>query len=341
MASLADLIHGQKPQIAPFEPTDPIAELQKLLLGESQDWPQIAGLSDMYQTYMTDAFNKLFDFSDITKQGGIDTDALLKAAQPLIMGDIPKDTAAQVLRSSAARGLSSGLLGSPAGQSIDPLQLGLTSLDLKQMGAGLVGAGTNAAQRWQQIAQGAMLPPSANLYSPEWFTQFIAQQNAARQATKQERYNVAAAPDPAISGIAGTIMNLVGAYLGHGMGGGGGGIIPNTQVQGNTGFLSNFSNASQGGAPTGLGGFLGNLWGGATGSNTYGPSAGDMSTLGANYGAAGLPVTYGESGFPSAIPVAGVDYGQGYGTGFYQGGQQGSYDTTPYQYNIAQNPFNQ
>lgn len=220
-------VFGQKPQVAPFEPTDPLKELGSLLGGEIKDWPQIEQLSNLYQTYMMGALNEAIPgFSDILKAGGTDTEALLTQAEPLIKGEIPPDVAQSVMRSAAFQSLGSGTMGSPMAGALTARDLGVTSLDLMSQGANLLGAGGNAAQRWAQIASGTILPPSSQLYSPEWFSTFMAQQRAAKQATQQLRYNVAAAPDPAAAGISGTIMNLLGAYLGHGMGGGGGSITP-------------------------------------------------------------------------------------------------------------------
>jgi hypothetical protein len=109
--------------------------------------------------------------------------------------------------------------------------------DAMQKGAGLASEAGNAAQRWMQMAMGTVLPASSQLYSPEWFSQFMAQQRQAKQANQQMRYNVAAAPDPVVSGIAGTVMNLVGAYLGAGRGGGGGNMLqtsdPNAMANAN------------------------------------------------------------------------------------------------------------
>lgn len=227
MASFLDSIFGAKPQVAPFQPTDPLAELHQLLSGEIKDWPQIEELSSLYQTYMMGALNEAVPgFSDILKQGGADTQALLDQAAPLIQGEIPPDVAQSVMRSAAFQSLGSGTLGGPMGSALTARDLGLTSLDLMNQGANLLGQGGNAAQRWAQIASGTILPPSANLYSPEWFSTFMAQQRAAAQATQQFKYNVAASPDPALQALNQWIEQVggtaIGAYTGGGMGGGGG-----------------------------------------------------------------------------------------------------------------------
>lgn len=221
MASLSALIHGTKPQVAPFEPTDPIAELQKLLSGEVSSWDDITKIGNLYQDYMQSAYEKeIPGFADILRQGGADTASLLSEAAPLIKGELPPDVLNQVFRQSAFENLGSGLLGSPAGGANQARQLGLTSLEAMNQGANLLTAGGNAAQRWQGIASGMILPPTANMYSPQWFSQFMAEQNAARQATQQYKYNVAAAPDPAWADRAKLLATYGGMALGGGIGGG-------------------------------------------------------------------------------------------------------------------------
>lgn len=300
MATFGELIHGRKPEVAPFIPTDPIAMLKKLLSGEIKDWPQIEQLGNLYQTYMTQGIEKLFpNFSDVLSQGGIDTQNLLQSAEPLTRGELPEDVKQQVLRSSAYQGLMAGTLGGPMGAALGARDLGLTSLDLMKQGAGLLGEAGNAAQRWAGLASGTMMNPSSQMYSPQWFSQFMAEQNAAKQATKQLRYNVAAAPDPAwadraklfasILGMAGGGMMgggagnaATGAYaqnFSNLMGGGGDGMSYNqfAQTSGgmpqnfgygqnlygggqNPGFFTNFGTAAAGGDQTGIGGWLGSFF---------------------------------------------------------------------------------
>lgn len=172
--------------------------------------------------------NAIPGFADILSQGGADTLSLLQEAKPLIEGEIPDDVKSQVLRSSAFQSLMGGTAGSSMASALQARDLGLTSIDLMNKGANLLTAGGNSAQRWASLAQGTILPPTASMYSPAWFAQFQAEQNAAKQATKQFKYNVDAAPDPAWAGITGTAMNLLGAYLGAGRGGGGGNMLATT-----------------------------------------------------------------------------------------------------------------
>lgn len=283
MASLSALIHGSKPEVAPFIPTDPIEMLKKLISGEITDYPQIEQLGNLFQQDMFDKFGAAgLDLRSLIEMGGKDAQTLLEQAAPLERGEIPEDVRNQVLRSAAFQSLGSGTIGGPMGMALGARNLGLTSLDLMRQGSDLATAGGNAAQRWSQIATGTILPPSSQLYSPQWYTQFMAEQNQAKQATKQLKYNVAAAPDPAWADRANLVASIIGMYLGGPAGGnvkatgsygsmfGAGGQQPGatpgmgqygTQQQGaqNPGFFSNIATARAGGQQTGFGGFLGSL----------------------------------------------------------------------------------
>lgn len=290
MATFGELIHGRKPEVAPFIPTDPLEMLKKLLTGEIKDWPQIQALGDLYQNYMVSGIENLFpNFSEVLGLGGADTQSLLSEAAPLIKGELPEDVKSQVLRSSAFQNLMGGG-GDQFLQSLQGRDLGLTSLDLMKQGAGMLEAGGNAAQRWAGLASGTMMNPGSQLYSPEWYSEFIAKQNAAKQATKQMQFNVDAAPDPAWADRAAMFANILGMAAGGGMGGGGGlgssvsthyssdfggggkaGTTPfptgnygYTQPSSNNpGFMQNFlnaQNAQPGTTPVGVGGWLGSFF---------------------------------------------------------------------------------
>ena len=224
--SFLDSIFGRKPDVPGLKETDPLAELNTLLGGEIKDWPQIEQLSNLYQQYMLGALDEAIPgFGDILKQGGVDTLSMLTEADPLIHGQIPDDVKQQVLRSGAFQGLMSGG-GGQFTSSLQARDLGLTSLDLQQKGAAMAGEAGNAAQRWASIAGGTIMSPSQNMYSPAWFSDFIAKQRASQQAIKQQRANVAAAPNPFgqalnqwLEQVGGTIVS---SYAGGGMGGMGG-----------------------------------------------------------------------------------------------------------------------
>lgn len=259
--SFLDDVFGAKPNVPNLQPTDPLAELGTLLGGEIKDWPQIEQLSSLYQNYMLGALDEAVPgFSDILKTGGQDAESLLQQAAPLIQGQLPPDVQAQVERSAAFQSLGSGTAGSPMGSALTARDLGLTSLDLMNQGANLATAGGNAAQRWAGIAQGTILSPSQSLYSPEWFSTFMAQQRASQQAIAQQKANVAAAPSPALQALNQWVEqvggSIVSSYAGGGMGGGKGSnyqtsynpaqyLGGNVSTPGGSAYGSQFANPAQ------------------------------------------------------------------------------------------------
>src|SRR5439155_10089844 len=183
-------------------------------------FPEISKLGDQYQQYLIGQYETLLPgFKDILKSGGATTQEMLDAAAPLLRGEIPKDVQEQIQMSSAYQSLSAGTAGSPMSRALTARDLGLTSLNLINQGANLQGQAGNAFQRWTGIAGQTNMNPSAFLVSPTQGAEWQRQENIYQQQTKQRRYNVAAEPDPVAKGVSDTLINLLGAYLGKGMGG--------------------------------------------------------------------------------------------------------------------------
>jgi hypothetical protein len=266
---ISGLIHGERPQFAKLKILDPLELMKQLLSGEIENWPLIQDLGQHFQDYMVGQLENLIpNFSDILKEGGVQTAAMQKEAAPLIRGEIPEDVQAQVARSAAFQSLMAGSMGGPIGMALTARDFGLTSLDLMQKGATLSTLAGNAAQRWAGIAGSTMMNPSSQLYSPQWFAQFRQEQEAARTANQQLGYNIAAAPDPAWSDRAKLLATYGGMALGGAVGGGGGGAGSSMNAysssfggQGqNLGFGGNYQSAMYGTQPVGLGGAAGAAW---------------------------------------------------------------------------------
>jgi hypothetical protein len=230
--------------------------LGKLLRGEITQWPSIVELGNLFQT---DVFKKL-------EQGGLDLQSLISLggqnaqqtglnALALQKGELPPEDVAQLFRTSAMQNLQSGLFGSSAGTANQLRNYGIGMVQGQQTGASLSEQSGNAAQRWAQIAMGTVLPDSSQLYTPDWFTNYMAEQEAAREAQKQRQFNAAAAPDPAAAGIAGTVTGIIGAIYGHG----GGGNYSDYAGQYNKATASNVPPTSQ---FSGVGGTISNALGG-------------------------------------------------------------------------------
>jgi hypothetical protein len=266
-------VFGSTPDIIPYTPTILSDEQLKAIKADLDAMPQIKTLGGKYYDYMLGLMNRSIPgFSDILAQGGTLTKTLQSLSAQELAGQIPQDVVDQITRSTAYQNLGSGIFGGPMGAANQARNLGLTSLDMVKLGIGTQEAAGNAAQRWSNIASALNMNPASFFITPQEQAAMTMQNNLYAQQTAQRAENQKAAPNPVAKGISDTIINLIGAYLGAGKGGGGGGIAPNY-----------FASEAQGG-----------------------PSGSDMGQMTQNYAAAGSsrPV-FGASGYPSAIPVEG------------------------------------
>lgn len=272
MASILDSIFGAKPQIADYQSLDFSQEQLDALMGDLAAFPQISALgADFQKSYLSELNTAIPGFSNILAEGGTLTKQMEDVAGTELSGEIPPDVAAQVQRTSAFQNLISGAGGGMANANT-ARNYGLTSLDLINQGANLAGQAGNAAQRWAGAsgAGGAANIMASMLQTPQQRSQFDMQQNLIKQAVQQARNNVAAAPNPALQALNQWIEQV-------------GGTIVSAYA---TGGLSK----------------------GGDFKTTGGPTAAEMPNLSANFAAAGSPTpVFGESGYPSAIPVDGYN----------------------------------
>lgn len=276
-----DLVFGQKPEVAKYTPTDFSQEQIDNLLANIQAFPDITKLGDLYQQYMLDQFDQAgVPLKELLGQGVGLTKQEMGQAQQELAGQIPQDVQDALQRSSAFQNLLAGGGGAMASANT-ARNYGLTSLDMINRGAALAGEAGNAVQRWEGIASGTMMNTAGQMVTPQQRAALDMQNRLYQQATKQLGFNIAAMPDPAAAGISGTIMNLLGAYLGHGMGGGGGSITPSYQSMG------------YGGAGQGMS---------FGGTNQYAATTGGFNFGGSNFGGSNIPYM---GGGPSDVTTPG------------------------------------
>ena len=228
MATISKLIHGTKPKVAPFVATDPTKSLDKLLSGEMTDWPEIQQLSQLFQQNQFEQMG--FDLPGLLSLGGENAAQTEKNALAWQKGEIPQEAQDALRRFGAQQNLTSGMgFWNPSAGGANQIRNFFSGpgglLDYQKAGIDAAAAGGNATQRWQQIAQGTMLPQSAYLYSPQYFNDFMAKQAAAKRDALQQKYNIAAQPDPAWADRAALAGNILGLYAG---GKGGAGSSMNT-----------------------------------------------------------------------------------------------------------------
>jgi len=196
----AEGIFGRKPQVAEYSPTDLGAEAKKAAASNISNMPEIEAL-----------LNRILPgYTSQVAQGSKNTLSLLR-------GEIPQDVQDRIRRNSAFQSLSSGFGGSGMAKALTARDLGLTSLDLMDRG-------TNSAQRWAGLTEGAVSPFSVTAKEQADQT---SKNNLYQQAVKQFEFNVAAAPSPAAAGLF-NLDNAIGSQfmsfgLGSAMGAMGGG----------------------------------------------------------------------------------------------------------------------
>lgn len=214
-----DKVFGTKPDVAPFVPVNLSDETRKAVEANLSNYPGISNLLDKI----------IPGFSDMLAQGSENTLSELR-------GELPQDVQDQVTRSAAFKSISGGFGGTQMAGALTARDLGLTSLNLTQLG-------TNSAQMWSSIAEGAFGPFTVSTGQQAGTT---AANNAGIQANKQFQFNVDAAPDPGAAGVFELDRQLGEMMLSFGLGAAGGAI-----AGGGAG-----TSAIGGRAPTGSGSYL-------------------------------------------------------------------------------------
>jgi hypothetical protein len=206
---------GSKPQVAMYRPFNLEAEMGKALGGDIGAFPQLEQLGKLYSSDILNQLNTMLPgYSDTMAKGEAGASKLLDVSSQMLSGDLPQDVKEQIERSDAFQALSGGYAGSGMAHSLTARDLGLTSLDLMKQGASMLGQGGNSAQQWAAMAKGNILDPSAFFVTPQQQGAFDTEQRILRQQSLQNRYNVAAAPDPTMLGL----MQIASQFTG-GMGG--------------------------------------------------------------------------------------------------------------------------
>jgi hypothetical protein len=283
-------IFGKKPDIVPFKPIDFGLSQIKSITENLAAFPKIQQLGSLFQDYMTSAYNKAIpNFSALLEMGGKTTEDILKAAGPLLRGEIPEDVKAQVLRTGAYQSLLAG--GGPAFlHGLQARDIGRTSLDMLSTGANLVGAGASAAQRWAGLASGLIMNPAGFLITPKDQANLDLQQTLIKRQVAQERANLAAAPNPIAKGLSDLVAYLTASYIGHGAAG-----QPPKAPTYDTGGVANAAALNAGGV--------------AQFTNQYGTSTVGPVDMGGGFAPGGGD--FGGGGGGSAFPVSGGGGGGG------------------------------
>lgn len=306
MASWLDSIFGAKPDVAAYTPTDLGASELQAIMDNIDAWPQIENLGNLYENYMLNSFDTAgLDLGSILRQGGIDVQAELAAADPLLHGQIPKDVLDQIQRSSAFTNLMAGTSGSPMGGANTARDLGLTSLDLISKGAGLVGEAGASGNAFATLAGKAILNPATMMVTPQEQAALTMQNNLYTQATRQLQNNINAAPDPALQALNQWVEQLGGTIIGSYAGAHGGN------------YKTSYDPAAEGATPI-------NPGQSAAFTSAFGPS---MESAFAGTDAFGQPISAPPTSDTGYVPTNSYLPNSGYNTSPYYGSY--GYSGTP------------
>jgi len=219
---LLKMIFGTKPEIAGWQDINLGDEQMKSILANLKAFQSgnLQQLGNLYQDYMFNLYGRAgMDIKDLISKGSGTVGQMLGTAKEELAGAVPSDVQNFVRRATAQQNLGSGLLGSAMGAANWARNLGLTSLDMINRGANLATTAGNAAQRWAGVASGTMLPPSSFLITPTQQYQATQSNQLIQRQIQQERFNVAAAPNPIAKGLSDLVAYLTASYIGHGAAG--------------------------------------------------------------------------------------------------------------------------
>lgn len=216
---LLKMIFGTKPLVAGFQDVILGDEQMKSILANLKAFQSgdLQQLGNLYQDYMFNLYGRAgLNLKDLISKGGGTVGQMLGTAREQLMGLVPRDVQEFVRRTTAQQNLGSGLFGGAMGAANWARNLGMTSLDLINKGANLAGQAGNAAARWAGIASGTMLPPGSFLINPMQQYESTLQNRLIQRQIQQERFNVAAAPNPIAKGLSDLVAYLTASYIGRG-----------------------------------------------------------------------------------------------------------------------------
>lgn len=125
-----------------------------------------------------------------------------------LRGEIPKDVAESVQRTSAAKALYGGFGGSQAGRNLTARDLGLTSLDLSTKAL-------DSTSRWMATVKGTMTSPTMDVTSmfitPQQRIQTVANENQMQFQRDMAAATEAAKPNP-IAAAFGNVLTTAGGF---------------------------------------------------------------------------------------------------------------------------------
>lgn len=188
-------------------------------LAQQQQWPALTDFTNTINQQATAGYTGLINtlYPGATSQLG----QISSLAGGYLKGQIPADVQAQIQRATAQQAMSGGYAGTGQAANLTARDIGMTSVDLTQLGANMYGTGVGAAK--------GMIPgyvnPASLLFSP---SQLLARTDQANYyntdvANQQQIINAQLAEKQAVSTQTGT-TSMLSSLFGSGSGSSGGSV---------------------------------------------------------------------------------------------------------------------
>jgi len=207
--SFLNEIWGSKPTV-PALPALNLSTEQENAIGSNQKaLPAAEQLVGQANQFSQQQIQKMLEsaipnYAAITGQAGTDIEAMLK-------GEIPSDVSTAVINHGAARALGGGFGGSGMHSDLVARDLGLTSLDM-------ITKGLSSAQSWistmDKLYQPGMIDVSSMFITPSQQASFDVEERNAQFQRQWMSSQIAALPDPVISGVEQELYGLAKSFVG-------------------------------------------------------------------------------------------------------------------------------
>ena len=205
----AGALFGTKPNVPPWEGVSLDQSQNQATAANEAALPGLeklaSGVNAFNQEELTTLFNSIMPgWSNMVSQSGKNISSELK-------GEIPTDVAQALQSSDAAKALTGGFGGSGLSGNLTARDLGLTSLNMMQQGQ-------SSLESWSSMIDQMFAPGQFNIQS-----MFISPQQEFSASMENEalKFNrdwtsnqIAASPDPVVSGSFNTMMSFFKSYMG-------------------------------------------------------------------------------------------------------------------------------
>jgi hypothetical protein len=235
---------GWVPKAAPYQPVNVDQTALDTIMSNQAQLPNIEDLTRKTNSFITQQDLARINALSPGYSQNMATEA--RNAGALLNGQLPQSDVMSIIGNQGALSDATGIPGQAGAATLK--DLGISQLQGEQTGAGLLGDMTQMAQTIAPI--GSYMTPQSSMLSPEQTVPWALSQAQLEQQSLQNKYNLAAEPDPTTAAAYYAKIGQQaqqspgGALLGAGLGSFSstlGGLLAKSTTSGNT---NNFYNNS-------------------------------------------------------------------------------------------------